>query len=833
MHAHDRLGRGLSAAYEPPPNRSRARAGNSPQWVSVKLATPGAELAINAIEDLCRRAPPNDCAWVDELLLAWSRLPVAKSAIGRALSRGAGVWDSGMREQTARSFTRGEEWLRPSTRTGVFVADVYRRAVELASDAPVLREWHIVGALAAASPQAFGTLSIDADRFRATVEEYEEEDTDIATARPSADARGRTDASALIHRQVWDAAGHAFEGGKWDDAIFDAMRIVEAALQERLSSKKIGDDLVKEAFVLHGAPRVRISTDALDNKRLEQSFSGALGYLKGARSHGEAPAVPCPSREMCERALVVASFLLAQIELDQAIAPEIVALRPDGAEAFEIETVRAERAEVLVDGTRAKVLARAGNVLRVALKEGGPHQVVLVDGPRRSATVTLEAEPKVEDANFHLVAAVDLPLFEDDAGTLRRPETAVRLLSYEGRRYARYFPAGRDDFVAGEYVDWSWDSPIMVAESWVRDEGELRYAWTSSMGFSGRRVGQSGSPRLARIEIRPTALRVRPGDMCPLRVVGYFRDGPACWREDLTATARLECTDTRVAYVDDRRKTLRAKTSGDTRLRARVGQLFDEIPIRVAALARGEVVEFVGGIRRMVRLAYGPDGLLIANQSDRLLLVSPDGAIKDIARLDMPRTAATGMDYLAVNPDGDVFVRVPWLGAVVRVDRSSGFNQTELVHRSPQRQALSAVAWSEHLGGLVIGDSEGQLSVWRAGKVEIWAKVSSFVTDIAVTEHGLLVTTARSGPGYSRVDWNGAVSVIALPLGQTDTTAIAARGDEVIVADFNTGQVIGCQADSIAVLAERLQNPGGLAVGPDGSLFIANFGGDSISRVLP
>jgi hypothetical protein len=56
-----------------------------------------------------------------------------------------------------------------------------------------------------------------------------------------------------LHATICDAAKDIACAGKLDDAIFAAFRVVEAEIQERISSRSIGDTLLDEAF--NGVPR--------------------------------------------------------------------------------------------------------------------------------------------------------------------------------------------------------------------------------------------------------------------------------------------------------------------------------------------------------------------------------------------------------------------------------------------------------------------------------------------------------------------------------------------------------------------------------------------------
>jgi hypothetical protein len=138
-----------------------------------------------------------------------------------------------------------------------------------------------------------------------------------------------------LRPEIEALAAGALLDGRWDDAIFAAFRFVEAQLQQRVASSLIGRALVAHAFD-PTAPRVRISPNPDDVQPVADLFRGALGFLKGDRSHKEAPAVPCPDEETCVRGLALASYLLDLLDLDQNVAPQIRAVRADGVNALSL-----------------------------------------------------------------------------------------------------------------------------------------------------------------------------------------------------------------------------------------------------------------------------------------------------------------------------------------------------------------------------------------------------------------------------------------------------------------------------------------------------------------
>jgi hypothetical protein len=228
--------------------------------------------------------------------------------------------------------------------------------------------------------------------------------------------------SAAIRPEIAKAAGPAYSDGRWDDAIFDAFRTVEAALQVQTGSSLIGNGLVNLAFD-GNAPRLRISGNPSDLSRLAELYRGALGFLKGDRSHKDRPAVPCPDAQSCARSLAFASYLLDLLDQDANAAPAITAIRPDGEHFLELETLRASADTTAeVNGADAQVVSREGRRIRIQLPPGaGRVEVRLREGRRIGAPVSHVPSPAVEDDNFHLVEQPDLR-----SSTRPRAEAPIR-----------------------------------------------------------------------------------------------------------------------------------------------------------------------------------------------------------------------------------------------------------------------------------------------------------------------------------------------------------------------------------------------------------------------
>jgi hypothetical protein len=142
-----------------------------------------------------------------------------------------------------------------------------------------------------------------------------------------------------------------------------------------------------------------------------------------------------------------------------------------------------------------------------------------------------------------------VPIFRDAGGTAPKHVSAVCLVRRQGSRsVSQYFPTATE-YSAGDYVTVEWDFSQGDDEAWVRRHGEMQQAWSQSTYFAGQVIGRAADVKLARLELRPVNVRVRPNDRVPIRVIGYLTDGVGTWREDVTDRANPTIDDANVAVA--------------------------------------------------------------------------------------------------------------------------------------------------------------------------------------------------------------------------------------------------------------------------------------------
>lgn len=159
------------------------------------MTNDGAQLAMDVVERLAVRPSPNDVAWMDEVLLGWSRLPAGRSAIARALSE---LWHSQMSNQIARALT--DPSFARNKGGGFNPPQIVQQADAIAGNAEFIREQDLVAALQNMSPNLFREQGIDGPRFVARVRELEGSGPALDQSVPPAVSDADALASTLIAR---------------------------------------------------------------------------------------------------------------------------------------------------------------------------------------------------------------------------------------------------------------------------------------------------------------------------------------------------------------------------------------------------------------------------------------------------------------------------------------------------------------------------------------------------------------------------------------------------------------------------------------------------------
>lgn len=649
---------------------------------------------------------------------------------------------------------------------------------------------------------------------------------------------------AELRQEIWDAIAPQWTQGDIEGAIFDAFKLVESTLQQRLTSTLIGNPLVTRAFGQGaGAPSVDLSTDQIDLQRLTQLFQGSLGLFKGSRSHGPAPTIPAADDPaFALRLLAWASALLDLLDRDHNLAPAIIG-RPQSQD--NLLTIWAERAgprtQVLIDGQEAQIVSTQPGSLQVSLDiiPAGTHQAVLREDSHTSRSETFEILATPALGNWHRVIANGLPIFSDPDATKQRAERAILLESLEGGRlFQRAFPSATSAR-PGEYVTWDWQSSEAVPESWIQFRGNVYYGWTASSFFSGTGTRPTGKPRDIALMIRPGNLQLRPGSAAPIRVIAQTTDGVGTWDEDVSANVRFTSSKESVAFIDSS-GIIRAKMAGACVITADGHGLHTEAAVTVGSLPRGTVVEQIGGIGHPRGVAIKGNDLLVVDNSGTVWASSDAQRLRPLSKVALPYLAASGLDQILVSAGGRVAVRDMSARQFLLLDGSDLSRSIPLYLPDRNVTPMAAAWWGE---ALLVADHTGAVCQFGDNITGIqndpvprhlWS-VQATPISAGVRGDDLLLL---SGGGAHRLDVIGIASGKTTKelfgnTGPQSASAIAVDGERLWSCDFHAGTLYVFEKHEWKVVATSLHNPNGLAIGPDGSIFIAELGADSIARMLP
>ena len=98
------------------------------------------------------------------------------------------------------------------------------------------------------------------------------------TARSARDEFRRRPCILAIREDVWAL----YHRGKYDTAVFEAMKAVEVAVREAsgLAAKDIGAPLMRRAFDVNGGPLTDATAEPAERQALSDLFAGTIGTYK-------------------------------------------------------------------------------------------------------------------------------------------------------------------------------------------------------------------------------------------------------------------------------------------------------------------------------------------------------------------------------------------------------------------------------------------------------------------------------------------------------------------------------------------------------------------------
>lgn len=313
----------------------------------------------------------------------------------------------------------------------------------------------------------------------------------------------------LLREEIADSAADLVRANQLDEAIFAAVRRVEHELQQRTGSTLIGDPLIDHAFRDSASP-IRISDRNQDSDRMREMFRGAIGLLKGDRSHKDRPSLPCRSRRECLRVLAHASSLLDLLDRDVAEAPRVRGYEHHQGGTLTLWVERAgSQVDIWLDEVvpLEKISFRTGTlVVNVAGIAAGEHRIHLAEGTRQGSahTVWIARDPGRE--SWHRVLEVNVPLYADVTAKQQLDVDGLRLLALESGVISERIVPTRQTYQVGHYVEWNWSNDSIDGAAWARDRasGPLRPLWDSGSAlFDGQPVAPAHAERLMRISFEP------------------------------------------------------------------------------------------------------------------------------------------------------------------------------------------------------------------------------------------------------------------------------------------------------------------------------------------
>jgi uncharacterized protein (TIGR02391 family) len=91
----------------------------------------------------------------------------------------------------------------------------------------------------------------------------------------------------LLHPKIREDVWALYHRGKYDSAVFEAMKAVEVAVRDAagLTTKDIGTTLMRRAFDPDAGPLTDTSTEKAEREARSHLFTGAIGSYKNPHSH--------------------------------------------------------------------------------------------------------------------------------------------------------------------------------------------------------------------------------------------------------------------------------------------------------------------------------------------------------------------------------------------------------------------------------------------------------------------------------------------------------------------------------------------------------------------
>jgi sugar lactone lactonase YvrE len=318
-------------------------------------------------------------------------------------------------------------------------------------------------------------------------------------------------------------------------------------------------------------------------------------------------------------------------------------------------------------------------------------------------------------------------------------------------------------------------------------------------------------------------------------VTELISDGVGHWEDVVEGDVSITSDDPSTVNVSGSPRQVVAKTYGSTNVHARLGVHSAATPFTVSALTTGSKATLLGAIRNPHGVAYSNSlGLLVTNQSNIVYQWRRGHPCERFVQLPSAYLATNGVDAIVIDEEDSVFVRSVQRNCVYRIDPS---NKGKLDTISLGDDATPFYLCTTG-NALFISDFSGNVWLHQDGVLSKYFSTGqsqpspSSALRIAVdSQHLWAIDTGTTLFTLNRD--TELVTVSQLHCAPNQYSAVLAVGGSLLVSDFHGGSIARLdEHHHPSTLADGFDIPNHFAAGPDGILYVTNFGSSGISRVI-